>query len=38
VTGEKNAFAAIGNMFGFARQNKPLFRYLAQQTKIFDEE
>ena len=38
VTGEKNAFAAMGNMFGFARQNKPLFRYLAQQTEIFDEE
>lgn len=37
VTGEKNAFIALGNMFGFARQNKPLFRYLAQQTEIFDE-
>lgn len=38
VTGEKNVFTAIGNMFGFARQNKPIFRYLAQQTDIFDEE
>ena len=34
ATGDRNAFAAMANMFGFARQNKPLFRYIAQQTEI----
>lgn len=34
ATGDRNAFAAMANMFGFARQNKPLFRYIAQQTEL----
>lgn len=38
ATGDRNAFAAMANMFGFARQNKPLFRYIAQQTEITGED
>ena len=29
ATGDKNAFAAFAESWGVARQNKPLFRYLA---------
>ena len=36
VTGDRNIFAAFANTFGVARQNKPLFRYLAQQTEIIE--
>ena len=36
ATGDQNAFAALSNTFGFARQNKPFFRYLAQQTEIIE--
>jgi hypothetical protein len=32
--GEKNAFDAMTQMFGFARQNKPLFGYLGDQTSF----
>lgn len=38
ATGDKNAFAAFAESWGVARQNKPLFRYLAQQTEIIDNE
>jgi hypothetical protein len=37
ATGDKNAFAAFANTFGLARQNKPVFRYLAQQTELTEE-
>ena len=37
ATGDKNIFNAMASSFGLARQNKPLFRYLAQQTTLFDE-
>lgn len=36
ATGDRNVFAAVANTFGVARQNKPLFRYLAQQTQIIE--
>lgn len=36
ATGDKNVFAAFAESWGFARQNKPLFRYLAQQTELID--
>jgi hypothetical protein len=38
ATGDKNAFDAMTQMFGFARQNKPIFKYIGQQTQLFDEE
>lgn len=38
ASGDRNIFNAMAQSFGIARQNKPLFRYLAQQTEIFDEE
>lgn len=38
ATGEKNAFDAMIQMFGFARQNRPIFRYLGDQTELFPEE
>lgn len=38
ATGDKNAFAAFSESWGIARQNKPLFRYLAQQTEIIENE
>ena len=38
ATGEKNAFDAMCQMFGFARQNRPIFRYLGDQTELFPEE
>ena len=38
VTGEKNAFDAMTQMFGFARQNKPIFKYLGDQTELFTNE
>lgn len=38
ATGDRNVFSAIAQSFGVAKQNKPLFRYLAQQTNILDEE
>lgn len=38
ATGQKNAFDAMTQMFGFARQNKPVFRFLGDQTQLFDEE
>ena len=37
ATGDKNAFAAFANTFGLARQNRPVFRYLAQQTELTGE-
>lgn len=36
ATGDKNAFAAFAESWGVARQNKPLFRYLANETEILD--
>lgn len=38
ATGDKNAFDAMCQMFGFARQNKPIFKYLGQQTRLFEDE
>ena len=38
ATGEKNAFDAMCQMFGFARQNRPIFKYLGDQTELFPEE
>jgi hypothetical protein len=38
ATGEKNVFDAMTQMFGFARQNRPIFRYLGDQTELFPEE
>lgn len=38
ATGEKNAFDAAVQMFGVARQNRPIFKYLGDQTEIFTEE
>lgn len=35
ITGDKNAFSAIANSCGLARQNKPIFNYLANQTELF---
>ena len=37
ATGEKNAFTAFASSWGIARQNKPIFRYLAQQTEFNEE-
>lgn len=34
--GEKNAFDAMVQMFGFARQNRPIFKYLGDQTQLFE--
>lgn len=34
ATGDKNVFNALINSFGIARQNKPIFRYLADQTNL----
>ena len=37
ATGDKNAFDAMVQMFGFARQNRPIFKYLGDQTELFNE-
>ena len=37
ATGDKNAFTAFANSWGLARQNRPLFRYLAQQTELSED-
>ena len=37
ATGEKNAFDAAVQMFGVARQNRPIFKYLGDQTELFPE-
>lgn len=37
ATGDKNAFDAMTQMFGFARQNRPIFKYLGDQTQLFDD-
>jgi hypothetical protein len=37
ATGDKNAFDAMTQMFGFARQNRPVFKYLGDQTQLFDD-
>lgn len=37
ATGDKNAFMAFADSWGLARQNKPLFRYLAQQTELSED-
>lgn len=36
ASGEKNAFDAAIQMFGIARQNRPMFKYLGDQTEILD--
>ena len=38
ATGDKNAFDAMTQMFGVARQNRPIFKYLGDQTELFPEE
>lgn len=38
ASGDRNVFSAMAQSFGIARQNKPLFRYLAQQTEILNNE
>ena len=38
ASGDRNVFSAMAQSFGVARQNKPIFRYLAQQTQLLDKE